>query len=88
MHSIAAGLAATRGGFTTTLGAASIPAASNSETPAGSVPELAFIASNSGRVERLKTNSPEAMAYSVVCFIPSEEKHSTAGREPSALKKL
>ena len=57
-------------------------------SPAGSVPEEMFIASNSGRVDRLKTNSPVAIALAALCFIDSEVKASIGGFECTALKKL
>ena len=87
-HSSAAGLSATRGGLTMRLGASAMPAAANSDTPSGSEPELAFIAAKSGRVARLKTNSPVSIAFLAECFRVSEVKASKAGRVWTRLKKL
>ncbi len=86
-HSSAAGDAATRGAFTTRDGATSRPAATNSSSPTASAPEEMFIASNNGRVQRLKTNSPVAIALAALCFIDSLVNISIAGRECTALKK-
>ena len=47
-----------------------------------------FIASNRARVQRLKTNSPLAMALAALCFMVSEVKASIGGLECTALKKL
>ena len=46
------------------------------------------MASKRGRVQRLKTNSPVAMAMPALCFIISLVKASMGGREWTALKKL
>ena len=88
LHSSAAGEAATRGAFTTRQGAVASPAASNSLTPSGKESEEMFIASNKGRVQRLKTNSPVAMAFAALCFMLSLVKASMGGLECTALKKL
>ena len=87
-HSSAAGEAATRGAFTMRDGAGASPAASNSLSPDASAPEEMFMASKRGRVQRLKTNSPVAMAMPALCFMVSLVKASMGGREWTALKKL
>src|SRR3954451_6207614 len=56
-HSMAIGVAATRGGRTRTEGAATSPASAISSMPRGDVAEVAFICSRRSQVHRLNTNS-------------------------------
>ena len=87
-HSSEAGEAATRGTFTMRDGAVASPAASNSLSSSANAPDEMFIASKSGRVQRLNTNSPLAMALAALCFMVSLVNASMGGREWTALKKL
>jgi hypothetical protein len=87
-HSSAAGLAATRGGETSRLGALAMPASSNSSTSGPTLAEVAFIASARASLTRLNTNSPVSRTLARLSPSFSEEKPMIGGREEKALKKL
>ena len=87
-HSSAQGLAATRGGLTSTEGAASRPAWPNSLAPRGSGAEVAFMASRNAKVGMFHTNSRVSSAKVMLSFRPSLEKARIAtGSDATALKK-
>ena len=90
-HSMLAGEAATRGGFTITLGALSSPASSNSSAPYGASIELRFICSRRSQVTRFVTNSPVSRTLTMVSFScrsagALHEKITTGGAVETRLK--
>ena len=87
LHSIAQGLAATRGGFTSVLAAISRPACKNSFSPSGRVAEVAFISLRRSYVGMFQTNSPVSCAKVTESLMSFDEKASSGGLSATALKK-
>ena len=88
LHPGAAGAEAMRGAFTMRHGAVASLAASNLLTPFGKKSEETFIALDSGGVQSLNKNSPEAMALATLCFMVLLVKARMGRLECAALKKL
>ena len=85
-HSSAAGLAATRGGATTSDGAAARPVSANSLTSSATVAELRFIASTRARVAIEQVNSPVASMLRSESLRPVDANITIGGASLTALK--
>ena len=68
-HSRWASAPATRGGLTTVAGSAATPASSHSDSPAGNIAEVRFIASSHGSLTCETTNSRRLRMLASVSFM-------------------
>src|SRR5271170_7693520 len=85
-HSSAQGDALTRGGLTSTDGAATSPAFSISFVPSGNGPDVAFICSRRSQTARLQTNSLVSSTKVSESFLPSEANITMGGSLETPLK--
>src|SRR3569623_709733 len=83
---MAAGAAATRGGWTLRHGALARPTRSNSSTSGGKTAELWFICLQRSELTTLTTNSPVASMLVSECLRGVEENITKGGLPDTALK--